>query len=49
MAYIAANDFTNRELVRLNLIGGAPVTDCCCWLVVGFTLLLAVDAAAAGN
>lgn len=46
---MAPTDLTNRELVRLNLIGSTPVTDCCGWLVVGFTLLLAVGAVAAAN
>lgn len=39
----------NRELVRLNLIGGTPMADCCGWLWVKFTLYLGADAAAASN
>jgi hypothetical protein len=40
---------TNRELVRLNLIGGTPMADCCGWLGVRFTLYLAADAVATGS
>jgi hypothetical protein len=40
---------TNRELVRLNLIGGVPMADCCGWLGAKFTIYLEEDAEAVGN
>jgi hypothetical protein len=40
---------TNRELVRLSLIGGTPLAECCVWLTVEFTVYLEGDVVAVGD